>query len=127
MTEARTLAPTIPEIKDMDMASLFTEAARMQHLIAQYEQGLPFALDEKRKRSVNTAIRIHHKALGAIVAEIAARYVTSEEDKRAVLFKLMGSVAISAKAWLQSDPDDPVAEKLYLRLVDSIDLLDSLR
>ena len=101
----------------MDMAELFLEAARVQGSIAKINTTLAFVVDPARRVKPDKALAAHTRALHNLAAELAARYVSSSADRRAVLFKLMGAVALASRAYLEEfdSEKDTFYEQEFLR------------
>lgn len=131
MTDYRSPAPTIPEIKRMSTSELFIEAARAQSTIAKINTTLAFVNERQPNRPLEKAMDAHQRALHNITAELAARYVTSDADRQAVLFKLMGSVALTCKSYLKEfdSEKDTYHEQEFLRdqMRETLQALDGLR
>ncbi len=126
MATFRSSAPTVPEIKKMGMGTLLTEMARMQGAITRMERTLRQTHPEKRSKGMQMALERHEKALVNLSAEVAARYDASPQDRKTVLFKLMGSLAMTWKAWIECD-DDVTADDLLALAVQRFRDLESLR
>jgi hypothetical protein len=86
----------------MTMGELFTEAARAQGTIAKINTTLAFLKDTAQRRKPERALAKHERALANIAAEMATRYVSSDDDRRAVLFKMMGGLALTARAYFEA-------------------------
>lgn len=102
MTERRSPAPTIPEIKLMTTSELFLEAARVQGSISKINTTLAFLKDPAHRAKPEKALAVHERALVNLTSEMAARYVNFPEDRRSILYKMVTDVALIAQAYIDS-------------------------